>query len=58
MELARDMAKEATYLDLKLDSDLSKLEDTEGYLRRFTKQLLIIDEVQRKPDLFRVLRGW
>jgi len=52
------MAKEATYLDLKLDSDLSKLEDTEGYLRRFTKQLLIIDEVQRKPDLFRVLRGW
>lgn len=49
--------KSSSYLDLELDSDLSKLSDTEGYLRRFENQLLIIDEVQRLPGLFRVLRG-
>ena len=49
--------KKTAYLDLELDSDLSKLSDPEGYLRRFENQLLIIDEVQRKPDLFRILRG-
>ena len=49
--------KHSSYLDLELDTDLSKLSDAEGYLRRFENQLLIIDEVQRLPDLFRVLRG-
>ncbi len=49
--------KPSSYLDLELDTDLSKLSDAEGYLRRFEGQLLIIDEVQRLPDLFRVLRG-
>lgn len=49
--------KKSAYLDLELDSDLAKLDDPESYLRRFENQLLIIDEVQRKPDLFRVLRG-
>src|SRR3546814_457278 len=49
--------KPTAYLDLELDTDLSKLSDPEGYLRRFENQLLIIDEVQLKPDLFRVLRG-
>lgn len=47
--------KESVYLEL--DTDLNKLDDPESYLRRFENQLLIIDEVQRKPDLFRVLRG-
>lgn len=52
-------SKKSSYLDLKLDSDLSKLEDMEGYLRRFAGQLLIIDEVQRKPDLFQTsMRCW
>lgn len=60
--LALKMAQQAiekpsSYLDLELDTDLSKLSDAEGYLRRFENQLLIIDEVQRLPDLFRVLRG-
>jgi predicted AAA+ superfamily ATPase len=60
--LALKMAQQAiekpsAYLDMELDTDLSKLSDAEGYLRRFENQLLIIDEVQRLPDLFRVLRG-
>jgi predicted AAA+ superfamily ATPase len=56
-ELTAEWPKKTTYLDLELDSDLSRLDDPEAYLRRFENQLLIIDEVQRKPDLFRVLRG-
>jgi predicted AAA+ superfamily ATPase len=50
-------SKKTSYLDLELDTDLAKLSDPESYLRRFENQLLIIDEVQRKPDLFRILRG-
>ncbi|TDW96832.1 ATP-binding protein [Dinghuibacter silviterrae] len=58
LEIAHQQpTKKASYLDLELDSDLSKLDDAEGYLKRFNNQLLIIDEVQRKPDLFRLLRG-
>lgn len=51
------IGKKTAYLDLELDSDLAKLTDTEAYLRRFENKLLIIDEVQRQPDLFRLLRG-
>lgn len=53
----KDIRKKSSYLDLELDTDLSKLDDAEGYLRGFADQLLIIDEVQRRPDLFRLLRG-
>lgn len=49
--------KESAYMDLELDSDLSKLNATEDYLRRFENKLLVIDEIQHKPELFRVLRG-
>ncbi len=57
LELANNFKKEVTYIDLELDSDFNKLTDAETYLKRFSNQLLIIDEVQRKPDLFRILRG-
>jgi len=48
--------KPASYLDLEMDSDLNKLRDPESYLRRQENRLLILDEVQRKPELFKVLR--
>jgi predicted AAA+ superfamily ATPase len=57
LELAKHFKKEVTYIDLELDSDFNKLTDAEAYLKRFSKQLFIIDEIQRKPDLFRILRG-
>ncbi len=57
LEVAKAADKQTAYLDLELDSDLAKFDDPEAYLRRFENQLLIIDEVQRKPDLFRLLRG-
>ena len=57
LEIGETINKESVYLDLELDSDLAKLSDAEAYLRRFNNKLLIIDEIQRKPDLFRLLRG-
>jgi hypothetical protein len=57
LEVAQAADKQTAYIDLELDSALAKLDDPEAYLRRFENQLLIIDEVQRKPDLFRLLRG-
>ncbi len=47
----------ATYLDLELPSDLAKLSDAEDYFSRHQGHLLVLDEIQRKPDLFPILRG-
>lgn len=58
--LAKEIGKSferVIYLDLELNADLVKLEDAETYLRQFNDHLIIIDEVQRKPDLFPVLRA-
>lgn len=45
------------YLDLELPSDANKLRDPELYLGRFADSLVILDEVQRAPELFPVLRA-
>ena len=57
LALADSLEKPMAYLDLESDADSNKLLDAEAYLKRLDGQLVIIDEVQRKPDLFRVLRG-
>lgn len=57
LEVAKLIGKESYYLDLELDSDIAKLADAQAYLERFENKLLIIDEVQRQPDLFRLLRS-
>lgn len=49
--------KPTIYLDLELTSDLAKLTDAELYLRENEKKLIIIDEIQHKPDLFKLLRA-
>ncbi|MBC8519251.1 MAG: ATP-binding protein [Gammaproteobacteria bacterium] len=57
LEVAKLIDKSSHYLDLELDSDIAKLSDAQAYLERFKGKLLIIDEVQRQPDLFRLLRS-
>jgi predicted AAA+ superfamily ATPase len=57
LEVAKLIGKDSHYLDLELDSDIAKLSDAQAYLERFENKLLIIDEVQRQPDLFRLLRS-
>jgi uncharacterized protein len=48
---------EKIYLDLELPSDLRKLNDPEQFLSLNAESLICIDEIQRKPELFPVLRA-
>jgi len=57
LEVAKQIKIKSTYLDLESDADFNKLNDPETFFKRFNNELLIIDEVQRKPDLFRIIRG-
>ena len=56
--LARGLAEAAdsAYLDLEDPADLAKLDDAPGYLRGLGRGLVVIDEVQRAPGLFQLLR--
>jgi len=47
----------ALYLDLELPSAQRQLDDPEAFFAAHPKQLVILDEVQRMPGLFAVLRG-
>jgi predicted AAA+ superfamily ATPase len=47
----------SVYLDLENPQDYQKLEDAPGYLAAQRGKLVILDEVQRVPGLFQVLRG-
>jgi len=47
---------EAIYLDMESPADWFKLEEPELYLNQFQNKLIIIDEIQRKPELFPILR--
>src|SRR5690606_30221064 len=57
--LARALAldKPCHYLDLERPSDLAKLSDPELYLAGLGGQLVILDEIQRLPELFPLLRS-
>lgn len=55
--LASSFRPDAVYLDLELPSDLAKLEEPELYLAPLHDRLIIIDEIQRVPTLFPVLRA-
>ncbi len=57
LEIAKHIDRDVTYLDLEQDSDRAKLVEPELYLGRQAGRLSIIDEVQRRPELFPVLRG-
>lgn len=59
--LARRLADEgqggSLYLDLEKPADLRKLTDADAFLDGHADELVILDEVQRLPDLFPQLRG-
>ncbi len=55
--LAAAGAKPSVYLDLERPSDRAKLRDPELYLRAQAGRLVILDEIQRVPSLFPLLRG-
>ncbi len=51
------LEKPTHYLDLERPSDVAKLADPELYLSQFAGHLIILDEIQRLPGLFPVLRS-
>lgn len=55
--LTKELQSKPIYLDLEKPSDRSKLSDIEHYLSIHSDRLVILDEVQRIPSLFEVLRG-
>jgi len=57
--LAQTIAKgrSSLYLDLEAPEDLLKLSDPASFLSLHNDKLVILDEIQRAPDLFMVLRG-
>lgn len=48
---------ESIYLDLERPSDLRKLDDAEWFLTSQKDKLICIDEIQRYPDLFPLIRS-
>jgi predicted AAA+ superfamily ATPase len=56
-QLMDRLEKESVYLDLELSSDLSKLQDPQFFLQQFVDKTVILDEVQRMPQLFPLLRA-
>lgn len=59
LDLARklDGRRPAVYLDLESEADRAKLSEPELYLAQHADKLVILDEIQRTPQLFASLRG-
>jgi uncharacterized protein len=55
--LQKELPKESIYLDLESPEDYQKLSNAEYYLIQRESKLIIIDEVQRMPELLPVLRS-
>ncbi len=55
--IAETIDKPVIYLDLENPQDFQKLDDAQLYFQQFQNQLIILDEAQRKPELFPLLRS-
>ncbi|MEA5140977.1 ATP-binding protein [Arcicella rigui] len=56
-EIALSLSPEPIYLDLESPIDQAKLNDPEAYFELHKGKLIILDEIQRVPELFAILRG-
>ncbi|MEZ4221844.1 MAG: ATP-binding protein [Polyangiaceae bacterium] len=57
LALAVAESRSSVYLDLESEADRNKLAEPELYLRQHEDKLVILDEIQRTPQLFQTLRG-
>jgi uncharacterized protein len=55
--IVRHLPRKGVYLDLERPSDAAKLREAELYLDSHSDELVILDEIQRKPELFPILRA-
>lgn len=50
--------RKSVYLDLERPADVRRLQEPEFFFDERKSHLICLDEIQRIPDLFPVLRGW
>ena len=55
--LADEIGSGARYLDLESAADRQRLDDPEAYFEANTAALIVLDEIQRMPEIFQTLRG-
>ncbi|MGA0556810.1 ATP-binding protein [Larkinella sp. VNQ87] len=55
--IATSISPNPVYLDLESPIDQAKLSEPEAYFELYKGQLIILDEIQRVPELFAILRG-
>jgi len=56
-EIIIENFSDAIYLDLERPADINKLTDPEAFFQQFKDRLICLDEIQRIPEIFSVLRG-
>lgn len=56
-QIARELSRSIVYLDMELPADTAKLSDAQLYLEQHEDKLVILDEIQRMPGLFPLLRA-
>ena len=56
-EIAKTINPDSLYMDLESPIEQAKLNQPEEYFERYKGKLVILDEIQRVPELFSVLRG-
>ncbi len=57
VELVSGRSFPHVYLDLELPSDAKKLSEAELFLKRHFGEIAVLDEIQRQPELFPLLRS-
>jgi uncharacterized protein len=57
LEIADSLSNGSVYLDLESPGDLAKLQDPKAYFEMHKGKLIILDEIQRMPEIFKILRG-
>jgi len=55
--IAETVKKPVIYLDLENPHDLQKLDNAQLYFQQYQNHLIILDEAQRKPEIFPLLRS-
>lgn len=55
--IRNELSEPSIYLDLEAPEDLAKLSNPNTLFETFADHAIMLDEVQRVPDLFPILRG-
>lgn len=50
--------RDSVYLDLERPADVRRLQDPELFFSEHAHKLICLDEIQRVPELFPIMRGW